>query len=61
MNEELEKELDNWFEEYKKEEKEILENHRNKNEFLNNRSLINQLQKKYWEKKKEILKKYDTQ
>ena len=61
MNEELEKELDNWFEEYKKEEKEILESHRNKNEFLNNRSLINQLQKKYWEKKKEILKKYDTQ
>ena len=61
MNEELEKELDNWFEEYKKEEKEILENHRNKNEFLNNRSSINQLQKKYWEKKKEILKKYDTQ
>ena len=58
MKEELERELEEWWKEYKKEEKEILKNDYFLGKGFNNQHPINKLNKKYWDKKIEILKKY---
>ena len=57
MNKELERELEEWWKEYKKEEKETLKNDDFLGKGFNNQHPINKLREKYWDKKIEILKK----
>ena len=59
MNKNLEKELNNWWKEYKQAEAELQEKYSINDNVLSNRSPINQLQKQFWEKKIAIYKKYN--
>ena len=57
----MKEELEKWMNDYKKEEKELLEKYPLGDGKFSNNHPINKLTKKYMEKKKEILKKYGTQ
>lgn len=61
MNEVLEKELNEWWNEYKKEETELLNKYPLEDNKLSNNHPIYELSKKYWKRKKEIYKKYGIQ
>ena len=54
MKEDLDHELEEWWKEYKKEEKEILKNDDFLGKGFNNQHPINKLREKYWDKKIEI-------
>lgn len=58
MNEQLEKELNDWWKEYLEKKKEIENEYKCSSNVLSNRNPIEILNKEYMEKKKRILKKY---
>lgn len=58
MNEQLEKELNDWWKEYLGKKKEIEKTYKCPDNALSNRNPIETLNKEYMEKKKGILKKY---
>ena len=60
MNENLENELKQWEEDYKKESEKILKEHPLEENILSNNHPINKLDRKYWKKKEELYKKYNT-
>lgn len=59
MNENLEKELSNWWKEYKQAEIELQEKYPLNGNVLSNKHPINQLQEQFWKKKIDIYKKYN--
>lgn len=61
MSENLENELKQWEEDYKKEAEVILKEHPLEENELSNNHPINELDRQYWKKKEEIYKKYSTQ
>ena len=52
-----EKELDSWWQEYIKEENKIIKKYPLKNSILWNQHPVNQLMRKYWKKKNAIYEK----
>lgn len=59
MNENLEKELSNWWKEYKQAEIELQKKYPLNDNVLSNKHPINQLQEQFWKKKIDIYKKYN--
>ena len=59
MTENLEKELSNWWKEYKQAEIELQEKYPLNDNVLSNKHPINQLQEQFWKKKIDIYKKYN--
>ncbi len=58
MNEQLEKELNDWWDEYLEKKEEIEKSYKSPDNALSNRNKIETLNKEYMEKKKIILKKH---
>lgn len=60
MNEQLEKELNELYKEFQKEYKEESKKYKFDGKFLSNQNSINQVLKKYWVKRNEIIQKYKS-
>ena len=58
MKEQLENELKKWKEDYLKEKRQLEKEHPYRDNQLNNRHPLNELNKRYFEKKRKIIEKY---
>ncbi len=61
MKEQLENELKKWEKDYLKEKRRLENEYTYRDNQLNNRHPLNELNKKYFEKKRKIIEKYSTQ